>query len=146
MALKQDGVHFVFCPEQGMYFRIFFVLSRVSNPQRLTYSPILVEYCPPSPPTLPSRGSRTANAAQNVRAYTIWYLQHSVGDIWTTFNKLFKFIGDRLWVLWWRWCELRKYKSYLKIWSSQCLWVLLCKVSPQQNQFLNQWETTNRIL
>ena len=56
MALKQDGVHFVLCPEQGMYFRIFFVLNgvRVSNPQWLTYTPILVDYCPslplPSPP------------------------------------------------------------------------------------------------
>ena len=57
MAQKQDSVHFLLCPKQGhriegvvlkqgMYFRNFFVLNRVrvSNPQRLTYTQILVEY------------------------------------------------------------------------------------------------------
>ena len=36
-----------------MYFRIFFVLNRVgvSNPQRITYTQILVEYFPLPPPT-----------------------------------------------------------------------------------------------
>ena len=55
MALKQDGVHFVLCPEQGMCFRIFFVLNRVrvSNPQWLTYTPILVDHCPPLPLSSP---------------------------------------------------------------------------------------------
>ena len=34
-----------FMPNQGMYFRIFFVLNRdrVSNPQQLTYTQILVK-------------------------------------------------------------------------------------------------------
>ena len=46
MALKQERVHFVFRPKQSMYFRIFFLYRvRVSNPQRLTYTQILVEYC-----------------------------------------------------------------------------------------------------
>ena len=152
MALKQDGVHFVFCPEQGMYFRIFFVLNRVSNPQRLTYSPTLVEYCPPLPlPSLPGIAVQ-----QMLRRMCALILFDTCNTLWGIFERpltncscqapVHVYRGERLWVLWWRWCELRKYKSYLKIWSSQCLWVLLCKVSPQQNQFLNQWETTNRIL
>ena len=35
MALKQDSLHFVLCPKQGLYFRTFFVLNkvRVLNPQ-----------------------------------------------------------------------------------------------------------------
>ena len=47
MALKQERVHFVFCPKQGMYFRNFFFLYRVrvSNLQQLTYTHILVVYC-----------------------------------------------------------------------------------------------------
>ena len=86
MALKQDGVHFVFCPEQGMYFRIFFCPKQGFKPSAAHLFPNTGRVLPPSPHSLPSRGSRTANAAQNVRAYTIWYVQHSVGDIWTTFN------------------------------------------------------------
>ena len=43
MALKQDGAHFVLCPEQGMYFRRFCLKQG---------TPILVEYCPLLP--LPS--------------------------------------------------------------------------------------------
>ena len=49
MALKQDGVHFVLCPEQGMHFRNFFVLNRVrvANPQWLTYTQmIVIDYRP----------------------------------------------------------------------------------------------------
>ena len=51
MALKQDGLHFVFCPKQGnkiegvvlnrvCILRIFFVLNRVrvSSPQQLIYT------------------------------------------------------------------------------------------------------------
>ena len=73
MALKQDGVHFVFCPEQGMYFRIFFVLNRVSNPQRLTYSPILVEYCPPLPlPSLP--GVAVQQMLRGIEYARLYYL------------------------------------------------------------------------
>ena len=55
MALKQDGVNFVLCPKQGnkiegfsqtgYVLREFFFLNRVrvSNPQRLTSTQILVE-------------------------------------------------------------------------------------------------------
>ena len=56
MALKQDGVHFVFVLNRVCVLRCFFVLNRVrvSNPQWLTYTPILVDYCPPLPlPSLP---------------------------------------------------------------------------------------------
>ena len=56
MALKEDGVHFFFCPKQGKQMegvvlnRVcivgFFVLNRVrvSNPQPLTYTQLLVEH------------------------------------------------------------------------------------------------------
>ena len=58
MALKQEGVHsppvldlvikLRVLSQTGMYFWIFFVLHRVrvSNPQRLTCTQILVEYPP----------------------------------------------------------------------------------------------------
>ena len=60
MTLKQDGAHLVLCPTQGNKFEgvvvnrvlcilgFFFVLNRVRvlNPQRLTYTQILVEYPP----------------------------------------------------------------------------------------------------
>ena len=50
MALTKDGVHF-----EGVFLKLrvfilgFFVPDsfRVSNPQRLTYTQILVEYSPP---------------------------------------------------------------------------------------------------
>ena len=57
MTLKQDGVHFLLCPRQvnksdgvllnrACLLEFFLVLNRVrvSNPQRLTYTQILVEY------------------------------------------------------------------------------------------------------
>ena len=57
MALNQDGVNSVLCPKQGnkiegavlhtqaTYFRIFLSKNRVrvSNPQRLTYTQVLVK-------------------------------------------------------------------------------------------------------
>ena len=57
MALTKEGVHF-----EGVFLKLrvfilgFFVPDsfRVSNPQRLTYTQILVEYSlPPPPPTPP---------------------------------------------------------------------------------------------
>ena len=83
MALKQDGVHFVFCPEQGMYFRIFFVLNRVSNPQRLTYSPTLVEYCPPLPlPSLPG-----VAVQQMLRRMCALILFDTCNTLWGIFER-----------------------------------------------------------
>ena len=62
MALKQDGVHFLLCPRQAnkingvllnevCLLEFFFGLNRVrvSNPQRLTYTQILLEYPLPLP-------------------------------------------------------------------------------------------------
>ena len=58
MALKQDGVHFVLCPKQcnrieGVVLNRACILmgfcpklGQVSNPQRLTYTQILVKYLP----------------------------------------------------------------------------------------------------
>ena len=66
MTLKQDCLHFVVCPKQGMYFRVFVVLNRarVSNPQRLTSTLILVEY-----PPLQSRG------ATRITCKRYWFFQ-----------------------------------------------------------------------
>ena len=57
MTLKQDRVHFALvrntviklrygcCTKQGIYFRIFFLYrDRISFPQRLTYTQVLVDY------------------------------------------------------------------------------------------------------
>ena len=65
MALKQDGAHFILFPEQRNkiesvvlnrvhIFRAFCTKQGrgflgVSNPQRLTYTQILVKYPPPLP-------------------------------------------------------------------------------------------------
>ena len=65
MALKQDGAHFILFPEQRNkiesvvlnrvhIFRTFCTKQGrgfvgVSNPQRLTYTQILVKYPPPLP-------------------------------------------------------------------------------------------------
>ena len=65
MALKQDGVNFVLCPKQGnkiegfsqtgYVLKEFFFLNRVrvSNPQRLTSTQILVEWSGTPPPPFP---------------------------------------------------------------------------------------------
>ena len=73
MALKEDGVNFVLCPKQGnkiegfsqtgYVFKDFFCLNRVrvSNPQRLTSTRILVEWSStPSPPSPPPPGRSLA--------------------------------------------------------------------------------------
>lgn len=53
MTLKHDGMNFVlcpklgvveWCPKQGGYFRIFFVLNGVRVFEWLTYTQILVGY------------------------------------------------------------------------------------------------------
>ena len=53
MALNQESTHFVLCPKQGMYFRIFVLRGiRVSKSQRLNYN----ESTPPPPPQKKENG------------------------------------------------------------------------------------------
>ena len=69
MALKEDGVNFVLCPKQGnkiegfsqtgYVLKEFFFLNRfrVSNPQRLTSTQILVEWSGTPHPPFPTARS-----------------------------------------------------------------------------------------
>ena len=72
MALKQDGVHLVLCPGQGMYFTIFFC-PKHGQGFKLSAAHLYPSIGRVTPYPLPplSRSSHKASAAQDVCAYTI---------------------------------------------------------------------------
>ena len=73
------------CPKQGMYFRIFFVLNRVrvSNPQRLTYTQMLVEPVQYRKWSPTANDPETANDPQNGPQMILdrkWSLKSTAND------------------------------------------------------------------
>ena len=82
MALKQDRVNFVLCPKQGnkiegfsqtgYVLKEFFFLNRVrvSNPQRLTSTQILVEWS--GTPPLPSRAQLPSKKSSRNHHSCVW--------------------------------------------------------------------------
>ena len=100
------------CPKQGMYFRIFFfVLNRVrvSNPQRLTYTQILVEYPPPPPGKALLSITQIAlslslTLTRNLGGNTFLHLHKSQlkfllnKRLWKSLSL--RFLGEKLWVAW----------------------------------------------